>query len=732
MAEGGEKPRLTLERITHLRASLSDGFKAMKKAHADAGDPSKGVDAREKANVLLAAFRKMVDDTIDEYNGAQIDTTSVEYASNELISELKVYKDNIEPSGPYQLFSLVEEPEVSPINRPPGSPSTSGKRLLPSEPLGPKPDQPSEQIDSDANKTLRKLEMSEPTRSKASSVTGGKSKSGSGSTRSSRSLQATSERDSEVAKVRERRKKEKAENELQMAELQRQIAEVQKREQLETKLSQMKEKALNDLHDAQQVVIDLEGEEEEANERERLEAEIGGIPLAEASQRTRIEAWATESGQAKDPKEEPRTGREFTKKEIKKPAYCDAKKEFEDERVKLRREIEAMEREMEEKKGQMAKWLEREAKEEERRRRMEQRAKEEERQRRTTPEAGPREGGPPAMDNLMDIQARMWAATHLQGIRPKAKFSGGNKTDFAKQMKRLETAFETPSITNRQKLQELQHYFEGAAYELVDAEVLRDDAEAALGTALTKLKDKFGVLEETALEMLDDALAGKAIGEKDHAALLNFYAKLTSVYTLAKETGRALDFEARSVIETILKKKLPHLMDAWYKKVVKHRRGKKRTLKFEDFLSYLDDEHAVMEMLANARHGGQNAPKPTQTAKVAATAVVKAAPSGAKKESCAMCGAAHPLAMCATFRDNTVNEKRRVCIQNSICYRCLLPGHGLRGCSSSEKCASCGGSHHTSVHALFAPKTGAAPAAAAGAAAPSGAASAARTTGGSA
>ena len=239
-------------------------------------------------------------------------------------------------------------------------------------------------------------------------------------------------------------------------------------------------------------------------------------------------------------------------------------------------------------------------------------------------------------------------------------------------------------------------------------------------------------LEETALEMLEDALAGKVIGEKDHAALLNFYAKLMSVYTLAKETGRALDFEARSVIETILKKKLPHLMDAWYKKVVKYRRGKKKTLRFEDFLSYLDDEHAVMEMLANARHGAHSAPKPTQVAKVAATAVVKTTPSGAKKESCAMCGAAHPLAMCATFRDNTVVEKRRVCIQNSICYRCLLPGHGQRGCPSGEKCSSCGGGHHSAVHALFQPKTGAAPAAAAvtGAAAPPGAAGAARTAGG--
>ena len=93
----------------------------------------------------------------------------------------------------------------------------------------------------------------------------------------------------------------------------------------------------------------------------------------------------------------------------------------------------------------------------------------------------------------MDMQARMWAITHLQEIRPKAKFSGGRKTDFAKQMKLVEGAFETPAVSARQKLQELQHYFEGPAYDLVETDVLREDAETALSDAIGKLNRTAGL-----------------------------------------------------------------------------------------------------------------------------------------------------------------------------------------------------------------------------------------------
>ena len=107
-------------------------------------------------------------------------------------------------------------------------------------------------------------------------------------------------------------------------------------------------------------------------------------------------------------------------------------------------------------------------------------------------------------------------------------------------------------------MQEFQHYFDGAAYKLVESDVLRDDADAAFTAAVARLKRKFDTRQETALEMLEDALSGKPISEKDPQGLLNFYADLSNVHCLAEGTGRALDFDARSTMDTILKKKLPH------------------------------------------------------------------------------------------------------------------------------------------------------------------------------
>ena len=312
---------------------------------------------------------------------------------------------------------------------------------------------------------------------------------------------------------------------------------------------------------------------------------------------------------------------------------------------------------------------------------------------------------------FMEIQARMAAITTLQAIRPKTKFANGRRTDFAKQMKQLESAFETPAVTARMKLQELPFYFEGSAMRLIESDVIRKDAGKALDEAMSKLQRKFGVRKETALEMLEELLAGKPVGEKDHNALLDFYARLLSLYSLAQETGRAADFEARSVVETILRKKVPHLMVKWFKKSVRQMRERGVELDFGDFLKFLDEEHAVAELMARAMGGQQGGQKAIVGAKVAATNIQegpRAALGNPIASKCCACGSSHALAGCASFRDMGAMEKRKLCQTAGICYKCLGTGHAARFCKEEGRCATCGGPHHASVHNLFAPQARAA------------------------
>ena len=69
--------------------------------------------------------------------------------------------------------------------------------------------------------------------------------------------------------------------------------------------------------------------------------------------------------------------------------------------------------------------------------------------------------------------------------------------------------------------------------------------------------------KETAEEMLEELLSGEKIDQKDVQGFLSFVLKLENCYLLARDTGRADEFERKSTHRDILFKKLPHLADRW-------------------------------------------------------------------------------------------------------------------------------------------------------------------------
>ena len=332
------------------------------------------------------------------------------------------------------------------------------------------------------------------------------------------------------------------------------------------------------------------------------------------------------------------------------------------------------------------------------------------------------------MAELAVLQTQMYATQHLKESRPKVKFSGGRKLDFAKHLKMLYTALDVPGVTTRQRVLELQHYFEGPAFQLIEAETLRDDANAAFETAIAKLIRKFGTRKETALEMLEDALQGKQVPEKDPGALLDFYTKLEGIYTLAAETKRAKDFETKTVVDTILKKKLPHMMEKWFKKVVKFRIQKDGDLQFCDFLGFLDEEHSLAEHLQRANGVSASNSQKTSNVKVASTTV-----SSTKKTSnagnagdaggvrnpgstegaaarCTFCSGEHFIGECSNYKKMTGEARKAICMSSRLCFKCLGTDHAARNCKE-KACPTCGHPHHQLLHDAYTAKGGPATAA---------------------
>ena len=289
---------LSEKRVGEMRAILSENFKRMKKAYEIALQPDSSPEARTAANDGTGRMWQCVENARREYDESDVTTTSVEYAANELLSELRVYQDALK-----DVFTMIPQtgdvPGASPIPTDPGAPGTVG-RLLPSCPIeGHRGDTSAERVMEDPNRTRRNLDLSERTRSKASSVTK-KVVSGKGSSHSSRfsekAIQARRQRDEDLAREEERREEDKANNELIIEDLRRQIEEISKKESLDVKMHKAKKASIEKTYEEQEELLRREEEEEE--EDPQLEFTVGGLNLGGGAPGDRTVAWAAQTSGA--------------------------------------------------------------------------------------------------------------------------------------------------------------------------------------------------------------------------------------------------------------------------------------------------------------------------------------------------------------------------------------------------------------------------------------------------
>ena len=223
------------------------------------------------------------------------------------------------------------------------------------------------------------------------------------------------------------------------------------------------------------------------------------------------------------------------------------------------------------------------------------------------------------------------------------------------------------------------------------------------------------------------------MGEKDHAGLLSLYAALKGVVAIAEATGRTADFELQSVVDEIIRKKLPHLQEKWARKCANSLRKKKRELGFADFLEYLSDEHFVAEKLSRScggkggtapvvppRLGGngarvntlgtQGGKKPSTSSASGAAAGGKKPPSSSASPLCLHCRKEdHVVSACVPFRTVEPRVKRALVRMNDLCLICMDGGHFAKDCKSGGKCDECAGPHHTALHSWLARSEQAAP-----------------------
>ena len=317
-----------------------------------------------------------------------------------------------------------------------------------------------------------------------------------------------------------------------------------------------------------------------------------------------------------------------------------------------------------------------------------------------------------AMDQLYLLEV-------LKNRRPAVKFTGGSFDAFEAHHQSFLSAMDIDGISSSTKMRELSSWYSGAAGKVVSRFVRRKDVDQAYLEVIGELKSLWGMRLTTAPEMLSSILQGKPISSNNVSAVRMFFIELGNVYQLAVETGRAIDFDRRSVHDDVLKK-LPQWKSKWVEKRAKLEVGEVDKLTFPKLLGFLRQRLRVLEestplsavfsseedeeempvassgnsMMSSRRGRGRNwSPRRTSSPSLGVTSGFQP-----EAESCVCCSAPHFVENCRIFKGFSAAEKADVARRSGLCYSCLDQGHTSRTCTRKKSCATCKRDHHDLMH----------------------------------
>merc|ERR1712015_446522 len=344
---------------------------------------------------------------------------------------------------------------------------------------------------------------------------------------------------------------------------------------------------------------------------------------------------------------------------------------------------------------------------------------------------------------LVKLQSQQFAYQYAVSLRPKKPFDGVSKEiDFEHYLKKFENVLSTPGLSAKLRLAEFRFWFVKLAALKIAHFLLRKDAELAIVEATSFLKDEYGRKRTTANEMLETLMAGEKIPQKDTLAFDEFVTGLGAVYYIAADTDRADEFDKKSLFDSVIENKLPHLRYEWAKKWSKNEVVKGPKICFPDFLRYLSKAVKIAKCIdasktssrevkpevtpktsvskspnwtsqrsRNASHEYPSMPGPTyglgdalsthkktgdafstnhsrgdafSTSKnIDQSSLTGASLSETELESssdvyCILCDGSHRISECATFVALSPDERATVCRNNDLCFRCLRSGHVAR------------------------------------------------------
>ena len=312
----------------------------------------------------------------------------------------------------------------------------------------------------------------------------------------------------------------------------------------------------------------------------------------------------------------------------------------------------------------------------------------------------------------------------LKNRRPTVKFTGGSFDAFEAHHQSFLSAVDIDGISSSTKMRELSSWYGGAAGKVVSRFIRRKDFDQAYLEVIKELKSLWGMRLTTAPEMLSSILQGKPISNSNVSAIRMFFIELGNVYQLAVETGRAVDFNRRSVHDDVLAK-LPQWKSKWVEKRAKLEVAEVDKLTFSKLLDFIRQRLRVLEestplpavfvssaVDAKVVNEVASAGAPANAATTSrrnrgrkwsprrTTSPVSSTTSNLQPEakSCVCCSAPHFVENCRTFKGLSAADRADIARRCGLCYSCLDQGHTTSSCVRKKSCATCKNNHHDLMH----------------------------------
>jgi len=182
---------------------------------------------------------------------------------------------------------------------------------------------------------------------------------------------------------------------------------------------------------------------------------------------------------------------------------------------------------------------------------------------------------------------------------------------------------------------------------------------------------------------------------------------------MSKQQRNILD--TPDILCTLISKLPGNTRDRWNRKVFNVRRRDRREPALTDLIEFVEEENILANDPLFSKdalkdytvHHERSATKRRMRA-YASQAVESMKPNTGnyQERECPVCGQHHDLDDCATFMDQSVEDRSKLLGKKRLCYGCYLPismNHNARTCKNRKICKICKSKHPTGLHG-FTPK----------------------------